>query len=190
MSVSFIPRYKVTKSDFREKHDLQNKKIVLGIPKGNLKYFLELGKLLSEECCIVLVGLGDKDISALPENIIGLPYTKSKTELAKLYSMADIFANTTLEDTFPTVNIESLACGTPVVTFNTGGSPEILDEKTGWVVEKKNINAMADVIMRMQKDENTEKACVSRANRLYNEKERFLDYYELLKESYYENSDY
>ena len=72
----------------------------------------------------------------LPDNILSIHRTRDQKELAELYTAADLFVNPTLEDNFPTVNIESLACGTPVLTYATGGSAEMIDEKTGIVVEK------------------------------------------------------
>jgi len=54
--------------------------------------------------------------------------------LAELYATSDVFFNPTREDTYPTVNMEALACGTPVVTFDVGGSPEIVSPKTGIIV--------------------------------------------------------
>ena len=78
-------------------------------------------------------------------------HTSDKAELIRLYSAASLFINPTHEDTFPTVNIEALACGTPVITYNTGGSPEIPDEKTGMVIEKGNVQALADCIRAQYK---------------------------------------
>jgi glycosyltransferase involved in cell wall biosynthesis len=75
----------------------------------------------------------------LPEKIIGFSKTKNTTELAQFYTLADVFFNPTLEDNFPTVNIEALACGTPVFTFKTGGSPECIKNGCGKVVSEDNM---------------------------------------------------
>lgn len=74
----------------------------------------------------MLVGLTEKQKANLPGGIIGITRTNSVEELAEIYTAADVFVNLTLEDTFPTTNLEALACGTPVITFNTGGSPECI----------------------------------------------------------------
>ena len=83
----------------------------------------------------------------LPEGVISIHRTQNQKELAEIYSAADIFVNPTREENYPTVNMEAIACGTPVVTFNTGGSPEIIDEKTGVVVEYGNISEIKDAIL-------------------------------------------
>lgn len=92
--------------------------------------------MMTDEYAIVLVGLNDKQIAALPEGVLGIKRTESVDQLAELYSLADVFVNPTYVDNFPTTNIEALACGTPVVTYRTGGSPEVIDEKTGMVVNQ------------------------------------------------------
>ncbi len=122
--------FKPTKSNFREKYKLENKRIILGVSnvwtraKG-YDDFIELSRLLDDDYKIVMVGLNDKQLKELPNNIIGIKRTESQQELVELYSSADIFFNPTYEDNYPTVNLEAIACGTPVITYNTGGSPEI-----------------------------------------------------------------
>ena len=112
----------------------------------------KLAEILPEDTVLVLVGLSESDLARLPETIRGLPRTDSPAELAELYSMADVFVNATHEDTFPTVNMEALACGTPVVTYNTGGSPEIIDEKTGYSVPEYDTEALRDAAVRAAKE--------------------------------------
>ena len=171
----FVPR----KSNFKERHGIESKKIVLGVPKGKLGYFIELGKLMSGEYKLVLVGLTDKERQSLPANVLGLPCTRDRIEMAEIFTASDVYINTTLEDTFPTVNLEAQACGTPVITFNTGGSPEAIDANTGIVVEKRNIRAMYDAVQKICGGSDRSAACIERARRLYNAEERFNDYYEL-----------
>lgn len=130
---------------------------------------------------IVLVGLTDKDKIGLPDAIIQLGRTNSQAELAEFYSAADVMLNPTYNDTFPTINIESLACGTPVVTYKTGGSPEILDANTGIVVEKGDVNALRqalDIIKKKGKGFYSQ-ACRERAVKLFNKDERYEDYVQL-----------
>lgn len=71
---------------------------------------------------IVLVGTNDEDDKILPDNIISIHRTSNQKELAEIYSSADLYFNPTREENYPTVNMESIACGTPVMTFKTGGS--------------------------------------------------------------------
>ncbi|MCL2200851.1 MAG: glycosyltransferase, partial [Oscillospiraceae bacterium] len=112
--------FKRSESDFRKKHGLENSFTVLGVAsiwneRKGLDCFIKLAKSLegNKDFKIVLVGLSEKMLSGLPENIIGIARTDSASELAEIYSMADIFVNPTLEDNFPTTNLEALACETP-----------------------------------------------------------------------------
>lgn len=128
--------FKPTESNFRKEYRLEDKYVVLGVAatwgkRKGFDVFLELAKRLDDKFRIVLVGVTSEQKESLPKNIIGLERTANQTELAEIYTAANVFANPTREDTFPTVNIEALACGTPVITFNTGGSPEIIDETCG-----------------------------------------------------------
>ena len=134
--------------------DELRKKMILGVSnvwpayKG-LGDFVELRKQLPDDVEICLVGLTQKQIESLPEGIRGIKRTSSIDELAELYRNAAVFVNPTHNDSFPTVNLEALACGTPVVTYRTGGSPEAVDEKTGIVVEKGNVVELADSVMKV-----------------------------------------
>ena len=96
-------------------------------------------EFLSENIQVVLVGLNNQQSKALPKGIKGIARTESIQELAGLYSVASVFVNPTYVDNFPTTNIEALACGTPVITYDTGGSPEAIDEQTGVDAEKGDI---------------------------------------------------
>ena len=93
-----------------------------------------------------------------------IPETSSIEELANLYSQADVFINPTFQDNFPTTNLESLACGTPVVTFDTGGSPEAIDINSGKVCEDKNAQSLNKAILEvMNSDSVTREECLNRS---------------------------
>lgn len=112
--------------------------------------FMQLRKLLSADYEIIMVGLSKKQIEQLPDGIVGIERTDGISELAELYSMADVFFNPTWEDNFPTTNLESLACGTPVITYRTGGSPEAISEDTGFVVEQGDFSNVLSAIETIQ----------------------------------------
>ena len=176
--------FKPKVSNFRSDYKCQNKYIVLGVAfdwgeRKGLDYFIHLSKSLSENYQIVLVGTDKKIEKSLPENIISIHKTKDQNELAEIYSQADVLLNPTREDNFPTVNIEALACGTPVITFNTGGSPEIIDSKCGIVIENRSVENIKKAIIKVceEKAFSTED-CVKRASK-YNEKEKFKQYIDL-----------
>ena len=137
-----------------------------------------LSKTLSDKYAIILVGLNDKQMNSLNDRIIGLKKTNSTEELAALYSMADIYINLTLEDTFPTTNLEALACGTPVITYKAGGSPESIDETCGEVVERNSIQGIVAAIEKILNSGGqayTREMCLRRAQ-LYSKEYRFLEY--------------
>lgn len=140
-----ISVFKPTPSDFRKKYRIEDKFVILGVAnvweeRKGLKYFFELSKLLNEDEVIVLVGLSRKQKKNLPKNIIGLSKTNSVQELVGIYTTADVFVNPTLEDNYPTVNLEAQACGTFVITFDSGGAKETIIKKgeTGWIISKEN----------------------------------------------------
>ena len=102
--------------------------------RKGLKDFIKLEKMLDRtKYRIVLVGLMQKQIKELPDTIIGIERTQNIQELVGIYTRANVFFNPTYEDNFPTTNLEAIACGTPIITYNTGGSPEVVTEKTGAV---------------------------------------------------------
>lgn len=121
--------FKPTPSDFKERYGLTDKKIVLGVAsvwdeRKGLNDFLKLSTMLDERYLIVLVGLKPKQMKKLPKNILGIARTNSPRELAEIYTAADVFLNLTYEDNYPTTNLEAQACGTPCITYRTGGSVE------------------------------------------------------------------
>ena len=124
--------FKPTSSDFRERYGIGDRFMILGVAspwteRKGLGDFMRLARELDhEKFAIVLVGLSDKQIKQLPGDIVGLMRTNSTQELAGIYSTADVFFNPTVEDNFPTVNLEAEACGTPVVTYDTGGCSETI----------------------------------------------------------------
>lgn len=134
-------------SDFREKYGCKDKYIVLGVAniwvyQKGLDVFIELSKRLDERFQIVMVGTDETVEQKLPDNIIAIRRTRDELELAEIYSAADVFVNPTRQEVLGLTNIEALACGTPVVTFQTGGSPECIDETCGVAVAKDDLDAL------------------------------------------------
>ena len=149
--------------------------------------------LPEDEFEITMVGLSAEQAKNLPRGIKGIQRTQNVQELAQLYSNADVFINPTYEDNFPTVNIEALACGTPVITYRTGGSPEAIDEKTGAVVEQGNLEALAATI-REFRDTDFKKRhsadCRKRAEECFDKDKCFEKYVELYERLMNDNKIY
>ena len=141
--------FKPTASDVKRKLGISGKKVVLGVaaqwqPSKGYHDFFELRKKLSNDYSIVMVGLTEKQLKELPANIIGIKNTNSVSELAELYTAADVFFNPTYEDNYPTVNLEAKACNTPVITYNSGGSPESVNMDC--VFEPGDLNGVVNKI--------------------------------------------
>lgn len=144
--------FKPTYGNFRENHGLQHKKVVLGVASAwdkrkGLQDFFKISQLLGTSYTVVLVGLTHQQIKELPSSIIGIERTNNASELAEIYTTADVFANPTYEDTYPTVNLEAKACGTVCLTYRTGGSVESVPMEC--VVEQGDVMAMAAMIRKV-----------------------------------------
>lgn len=144
--------FKPTQGDFRKKFNLYDKKIVLGVASAwsqrkGLYDFYKLSQLLDDSYKIVLVGLTEPEINKAPKNILCISRTNSKEELAEIYTSADVFLNLTYEDTYPTVNLEAQACGTPCITYRTGGSVESVSSEN--VIEQGDLSAVVKKVESM-----------------------------------------
>ena len=142
--------FKPTSGDFRRKYGLENRKIVLGVAsvweeRKGLRDFVKLAEKLDDSFHIVLVGLTPELKKQLPEKILALPRTNSAVELAEIYSAADVFVNPTYEDNYPTVNLEARACGTRVISYDTGGSRETLSE-SDILIPKGDVEALCSAV--------------------------------------------
>lgn len=196
---SFLSKYDITtipngidlevfrpvKSDIKNRLNIpEDKKIVLAVAnvwneKKGFSDVIRLSQLLPENAYqIVMVGLTEAQISSLPKNIIGIKRTKNINELVELYSAAFMFFNPTYEDNFPTTNIEALACGTPVITYMTGGSLEAIDEKTGFAVGKGDLSKVLNIITNPNIDGN---ACRQRSESRFNKSEMYFQYLKIYR---------
>ena len=143
--------FKPVETDLKKKLNLENKKIILCIAmnvseRKGFNDILEVSKILNDDYKIVMIGLPKEVIQTLPNNIVGFERTESKEQLVEFYSMADCFLNPTHEDNYPTVNIEAIACGTPVVAYNVGGASEVINTSTGLSVKENDIEGLKDSI--------------------------------------------
>lgn len=185
----------------KHKLGIDGKKMILAMASNFTKrkgidYLLQIPYMLSDDEVLVLVGVKPEHKKVLPKDkCIAINRTNNVTELAEYYSAADVFINTTLEDNFPTTNIEALACGTPIVTFNTGGSVEsvldgenpiikdsIINTNVGAVVPQKDIDSMIKVIRNICfSDKKYSEACRNKAVERYNKTNQYKEYIDLYK---------
>lgn len=185
-----LSAFRPIKSNVRKEYGIDNRKMLLAVagglsPRKGREFLLKLPTLLRDDEVLVLVGLQRGQESLLPQTdkVIGIQRTKTSDELAGLYSEADVFVNPTLEDNFPTTNIESLACGTPVVTFRTGGSVEVITPETGLIAEKGDMNSLLTatrIVLATGKARYTN-ACRKKAEKDYNKDVQYGKYIGLYK---------
>ena len=147
-------------SAFRREHSIQeDEKMVLGVASGweerkGIDLFPVLSDLLGHGYKIVLVGIESKNrvnVRSMSDFVL-LEKTSDQERLAEIYSAADVFVNPTREDNYPTVNLEAISCGTPVVTFDTGGCAETVFPGCGVVGDNNDSDAMADAVTKICKD--------------------------------------
>lgn len=181
--------YHETQGNFKERYACEDKKIVLGVAfdwgkRKGLDIFVKLSQQLDESYQVVLVGTSDAVDEMLPQNILSIHRTQSQNELAEIYSAADVFVNPTREEVLGLVNIEALACGTPVVTFKTGGSPECVDETCGIVVEKDDFDSMLREIVRICTEHPYCKEDCIRMSKFFDKKQKYMEYVKLYEEDW------
>lgn len=179
--------FKPTKSSLRSKKGLEDKFVIMGmankwldpINADTYNYFTDN---MSDNDVLMLIGCKPEQIGNLPKNVIGIGFVSDRKELAEYYSAADAFVNTTKVDTFPTVNIEALACGTPVVTYNSGGSAEAVTDNTGFVVDFGDYKSLFNAV-NIIKESNFEYAgkCVSYSKEHFNKNNCYIEYLDLYK---------
>jgi len=150
-----ISIFKPKENDIREKYNIKDKFLVMGMAnkwllKENIDMLLSVSSIPNVN--LMIVGCTEeqkKIIKSKNKNIIAVGFIKDRDELANYYSAADVFVNLTHADTLPTVNMESICCGTPVITYDSCGSPELISKETGVVVKENDkvgiINSIKDI---------------------------------------------
>lgn len=173
----------------RKRYGIGDRKMYMGAAsiwstaKG-LDDFMSMASMLTPQEVIVLVGLDKNQMAHMPANIIGIPRTSDVHELAELYSAADAFLNLTYQDNYPTVNLESISCGTPVVTYRTGGSPESVTGQCGMVTDCGDV---AQALSAARKIAATDRSvwrdnCRAYGLANFRKADRYADYIKLYKE--------
>lgn len=165
-----------------------SRRIILGVAniwsnRKGLTYFLELASLLDASYHIVLIGLSKKQQHMIQRKyynqITAFTRTANQQELVDWYNRASVYVNPTLEDNFPTTNLEALACGTPVITFNTGGSPECITDKCGIVVKKGDLTELQKTIINLETNTKITSSECRRQAEKYDQNTQFMKYIDL-----------
>ncbi len=185
--------FKPTPGTFKQEHGIDNKKMVLALAsewtvrKGfeDIKY---VGTHLPDDYKLVIVGLEEEQLAEVPSDIIAITRTDNSQQLIEIYSEADVFVNASVEDNFPTVILESLACGTPVVTYDTGGCREQVDITNGVLVEKFAKDELIQGIISIDtKDGFIRQSCIEKAKNF--EKSKMYNKYNDLFRKEVNNND-
>lgn len=170
-------------------YGLNGKHILLGVAsiwskeKGLFDFF-RIAEQLRQDEVIVLVGIKSQERKLLPKNVIGISRTDNMHQLAELYSAADVFINPTWQDNYPTVNMEAIACGTPVVTYRTGGCIEMVTENTGFITNQGDIQHVLEAVRTIEQrgKDYYRKRCREYAMTHFNKQTCYADYLHLYAE--------
>lgn len=172
-----------------ESYKINTEYLILGVAniwdlRKGFNDFIKLRELLPSNFMIVLVGISKQQKRNLPKGIIGIQRTDTISKLTDLYCAADIYLNLTYEDNFPTTNLEALACGTPVITYRTGGSVESVTTDVGMIVDQGDFSNLVDSINTIIHNGKEKYAsfCRQKALMEYSKKDRFYEYFELYNE--------
>jgi glycosyltransferase involved in cell wall biosynthesis len=181
--------FKPRLSQIRENFNLKNKFVILAVAtvwreRKGLNDLIRMAGHLEEDEIIIMVGLTKHQLRLLPSNIIGVMRTHDIDELAEFYSIADVFVNPTYEENFPTTHLEALACGTPIVTYQTGGSIESVDQSTGFIVQKGDDEEMLSKLRTIKAlgKSSFSSACRNKAERSYDRNDKYQEYLDLYHE--------
>lgn len=152
------------------------------LPEKGFDDLMQVAALLSGDEQLVMVGkMTPAQQERLPGNVVAIPRTSNAKALAALYTAATAVLNPTWQDNYPTVNLEAIACGTPVVSYRTGGSVESLTPDTGCVVEQGDVAALAACFhaIRQKGPDAFRKSCTAFARANFSKEDRFRDYIDL-----------
>ena len=187
--------FKPTSSDFRNHLGLEKKTIILGpaskwLLPVNKDVLIKFFKYMQPDEVLLLFGVwSDRQNDYI--NSLHLPngkvqtygYTKNREELAALYTMADVFVNTTREDSLSLINVEAQACGTPVVTFDQTGPRETVDNVNSFNVPVGNAGQLYEMVRKVcrNKDKEISQKCRWFVENKFNMYDKYQLYIELYK---------
>lgn len=179
--------FKPTENAFRKSHGLESQFIILGMAnkwllKENRATVERVLSSMGSDDVLVLVGCDQSQVDGFDrqKTIICVDYLADPNELADVYSSADVFVNLTLADTLPTVNMESLCCGTPVITYDSCGSAELVDQGiTGYVVPQFDQSALIAALTEIRNHRIDRARCRSVAAERFEKNQNYQAYRQL-----------
>lgn len=183
----FHTDYKIDVLD--QKYELTGKWIAMAAatswnPTKGLYDYITLSKYLDKDEMIVLIGLEKNQIAMLPPNMLGISRTENQAELALWYNRANVVLNLSTQETFGMTTVEGFACGTPSIVYDATASPELINDKVGFVVEPGDLKAVYSRMQGLKRTSDTiSQACVTHANQNFNLRTQYsmyLDLYESL----------
>lgn len=146
------------------------------------KRLLLLSEILDENYCIVMIGKNELSTN-LPKNVVSLGYITDKEKMAKIYSISDLYFHFALEDSFGKTIVEAMACGLPVIAFNTTVYPEIINNACGTIITDKEFKKAKEYINKfaLKKRDTIRNNCISEVNEKYNKQKLIMDTYNYYK---------
>lgn len=160
-----------------------NKFIILGmankwLSSENKETFDAVVQSLSKDDLLIIVGCDKSKLSSSTDKIKYIEKISAE-KLAEYYSAVDVFVNITKADTLPTVNMESIACGTPVITYNSGGSGELIKHNmTGYIVNYGDASELIKAIKCVKTNGKSfySKNCIEYAAEYFDKNKNFKEY--------------
>ncbi len=179
--------FKPCESSIKTKYNIDGNFIVMGMADkwsdpANEAAIEYISKGIDEHTIITVVGCNDSQKTYFKrfKNIIPIGYITDRRELAQIYFAADVFVNLTHADTLPTVNMESIACGTPVITYDCCGSPELVHEDCGYIVPE---NDYVSILEKLNDIKNTPCTGMAKARTLFDKTKNYQEYISLYKKA-------
>jgi len=142
----------MNKTDVRRKLNLPLDKTILmfsahyGIKnfwKGGDYLLKALEQIDDENVFFLNIGSSENLDTRIKKSIewVSIPYIDNEITMAEYYAASDLFLYPSLADNCPLVVLESMACSTPVIAFETGGIPELLTNmRTGYIARYKDVD--------------------------------------------------
>lgn len=150
------------KSKLRKKYGIAQNKHVIMFAANNIKHPYKGFKYLcealdriknKENYCLLSVGNDSKKIEQMEYQFFSPGYVRDENVMNEMYALADVYISVSVADNFPLVILESMAAGTPVIAFNTGGIPEIVNDEVGWIVEQRDVDSLVNMIEKVFTDD-------------------------------------